>query len=396
VIHDKQHKINFLLNKKYLCVTNEVFDEKICSFISELSKSILKIKETRLYPDLVSFAYWCRSSNLNKYRTKYKDNNLRIGLGTIFHITASNVPTNFAYSFVFGLISGNSNIIRISSNKNNQADIFFKVIKNLFKKSEYQELKKSNIFIQYDHNKDITQYYSSFCDARIIWGGDNTINEIRNFKLKEKARDITFPDKYSLSILDGKNILKLKENELNNLINSFYNDTYFMDQNACSSPQLIIWLNDNKDIAKKVFWNKLKIFLYKYDIDEASDIEKYTNLCKLVATNNNISKVKIENKKLSIIKISKLDQNIFDIRGFYGSFVEYNANNVQDITLLSSNIVQTLTYFGIDRNEILNIISKHKLKGFDRVVPIGKALEMDMVWDGYELPYALSRIISLN
>ena len=35
-----------------------------------------------------------------------------------------------------------------------------------------------------------------------------------------------------------------------------------------------------------------------------------------------------------------------------------------------------------------------KLKGFDRVVPIGKALEMDMVWDGYQLPYALSRIIN--
>ena len=271
--------------------------------------------------------------------------------------------------------------------------IFFTVIKNLFKK-EYQELKQSNIFIQYDHDQDITQYYSSFCDARIIWGGDDTINEIRNFKLKEKARDITFPDRYSLCIFDGRGILKLEENELNNLINNFYNDTYFMDQNACSSPQLIIWLNDNKDIAKHLFWDKLKLFLCKYDIDEASDIEKYTNLCKIAAASKNISKIKIENKKLSIIKISKLNQNIFDIRGFCGSFVEYNAKKLQDISLLSSNIVQTLTYFGIERNDILNIINKHKLKGFDRVVPVGKALEMDMVWDGYELPYTLSRIIN--
>ena len=165
---DKQNKINFLLNKKYKCITNEVFNKNICNFIIELSKNILKTKEARLYPDLMSFAYWCRSSNLNKYRAKYKDNNLRIGVGTIFHITASNVPTNFAYSFIFGLVSGNSNIIRMSSNENKQANIFFRVIKNLFKKKEYQELKKSNIFIQYDHDKDITQYYSSFCDARII------------------------------------------------------------------------------------------------------------------------------------------------------------------------------------------------------------------------------------
>ena len=391
---DKQNKINFLINEEYQCITNEVFNKNICNFIIELSRNILKTKEARLYPDLMSFAYWCRSSNLNKYRAKYKDNNLRIGVGTIFHITASNVPTNFAYSFIFGLVSGNSNIIRMSSNENEQANIFFRVIKNLFKKKEYQELKQSNIFIQYDHDKDITQYYSSFCDARIIWGGDDTINEIRNFKLKENARDITFPDRYSLSIFDGRSILKLEDNELNNLINNFYNDTYFIDQNACSSPQLIIWLNDNKDVAKHLFWNKLKMFLCKYDIDEASDIEKYTNLCKIAAVSNNISKIKIENKKLSIIKISKLNQNIFDIRGFCGSFVEYNAKKLQDISLLSSNIVQTLTYFGIERNDILNIINKHKLKGFDRVVPVGKALEMDMVWDGYELPYTLSRIIN--
>ena len=75
---DKQNKINFLINEEYQCITNEVFNKNICNFIIELSKNILKTKEARLYPDLMSFAYWCRSSNLNKYRAKYKDNNLRI------------------------------------------------------------------------------------------------------------------------------------------------------------------------------------------------------------------------------------------------------------------------------------------------------------------------------
>ena len=73
------------------------------NFIIELSKNILKTKEARLYPDLMSFAYWCRSSNLNKYRAKYKDNNLRIGVGTIFHITAINVLYHFAY-FIYLLV----------------------------------------------------------------------------------------------------------------------------------------------------------------------------------------------------------------------------------------------------------------------------------------------------
>ena len=35
---------------------------------------------------------------------------LEASLGMIFHITPSNIPTNFAYSMIFGLINGNSNI----------------------------------------------------------------------------------------------------------------------------------------------------------------------------------------------------------------------------------------------------------------------------------------------
>ena len=31
----------------------------------------------------------------------------------IFHITPSNIPTNFAYSFIFGLLTGNSNIVKV-------------------------------------------------------------------------------------------------------------------------------------------------------------------------------------------------------------------------------------------------------------------------------------------
>jgi len=33
----------------------------------------------------------------------FRNNQLRLGRGLIFHICPSNVPTNFAYSFFFGL-----------------------------------------------------------------------------------------------------------------------------------------------------------------------------------------------------------------------------------------------------------------------------------------------------
>ena len=39
---------------------------------------------------------------------------------------------------------------------------------------------------------------------------------------------------------------------------------------------------------------------------------------------------------------------------------------------------------------------KNNLFGIDRVVPIGKALDMNLIWDGYDVINSLSRIITLE
>ena len=41
-----------------------------------------------------------------------------------------------------------------------------------------------------------------------------------------------------------------------------------------------------------------------------------------------------------------------------------------------------------------NII-KQNLKGIDRIVPVGKALDIDIQWDGYDLVHYLTRIINV-
>ena len=41
-------------------------------------------------------------------------------------------------------------------------------------------------------------------------------------------------------------------------------------------------------------------------------------------------------------------------------------------------------------------ILNNNLLGIDRFVPIGKALGIDIVWDGYEVVKSLSRVVSLE
>ena len=55
-----------------------------------------------------------------------------------------------------------------------------------------------------------------------------------------------------------------------------------------------------------------------------------------------------------------------------------------------------MTYFGLDKSELLDFVVKNRFPGIDRIVPIGTALEMGVIWDGYDIIRSLSRIIEVK
>ena len=79
-----------------------------------------------------------------------------------------------------------------------------------------------------------------------------------------------------------------------------------------------------------------------------------------------------------------------------GFFYEYSAQNLNDIKNLINNRYQTLTYFGINKTELENFVFKNKLNGIDRIVPIGQALDIGLIWDGYDICKILSRIVDIR
>jgi len=80
---------------------NDIFSNNIILLLNEISKEILNSKKCKKFPDLVTFGFWCRKSNINKIFNNYYFLKNRMGRGTVLHITPSNVPTNFAYSMFF-------------------------------------------------------------------------------------------------------------------------------------------------------------------------------------------------------------------------------------------------------------------------------------------------------
>ena len=64
---------------------------------------------------------WTSKKNLSLYLKNYEpEQEFRTGRGLIFHICPNNVPTNFIFSFFLGLLSGNSNIVKLPSSNSKE------------------------------------------------------------------------------------------------------------------------------------------------------------------------------------------------------------------------------------------------------------------------------------
>jgi hypothetical protein len=82
-----------------------------------------------------------------------------------------------------------------------------------------------------------------------------------------------------------------------------------------------------------------------------------------------------------------------NLRGRFGLFWEADAEGIACLAPLVTGRFQTLTAFGLDNGAVRDSVVASRLPGIDRIVPVGKALEMGLVWDGFDLIAQLSRIV---
>ena len=390
--------MNILKDSKILVGTGIIsdftfrpFEKEIISFFSLLSKNIQSNKNAKKFTDLLTFAFFCREKNLISLSTKYSDLNLRMGLGLIFHVTPSNIPTNFAYSLVFGLLSGNSNIIRVPSKNFTQVDIICNEInKTLIK---FPKLKNNIKIIKYSKNNQLTEKISLISDARLIWGGNKTIEETKKFKTKISNRDLYFADKNSICLINFDKFKELNLKDINLLINNFYNDTYLVDQNACSSPHVIFWYSKNRvsEKIKNKFWSNLNNLVEKkYKINFSGSFFKYE---RSIDDYLNKKKIKIlKNSDIYRVQLKNKDINLNSTKAKWGYFYERNINNINQIMKYSNEATQTLSYFGFERDYLKKIFTNKSYKGIDRIVKIGQALSISLYWDGYDIISNLTKI----
>lgn len=372
------------------------FCDDAMHFLQSLSLKLLQSCDAKAYPDVVTFAFWCRKASLLAMKARHESKELRLGRGVVFHITPSNVPVNFAYSLVVGLLAGNANIVRVPTKEFPQVEIICASIRELLENEEFSFLIKHIVLLRYERNDDITTYFSQNADIRIIWGGDNAISEIRRAPLPPRSFDITFADRYSLCAINADEYIKEKVPE--RVAQDFYNDTYLFDQNACTAPHLIVWLGnkDNIVIAKERFWGELhKIVKEKYVLQPVSAVDKYTTVCDHAIKQGNSQRENMPDNLIVRVTIDGLPQNIDEYRCTAGYFLEFTASSLDEIVKIIDRKYQTLSYFGFQSNALREFISNNRPCGIDRIVPMGKTTDFLLFWDGYDLISTLSRVCSV-
>ncbi|MDI9570458.1 MAG: acyl-CoA reductase [Pseudomonadota bacterium] len=372
------------------------YNDLACDFLNSLSAALLADKEAKAHPDVIAFAYWCRKANIARLKQEFGETRPRLGLGLAFHIAPSNVPINFAFSFAFSLLAGNANIVRVPSKDFPQTNIVCRTVKRLCGDANYEEIGNESAFVKYEQDDAITGAFSEICHARIIWGGDQTIQHIRTLPTPERCVEIAFADRYSFCVLDGPSVFHADDAIIKRLSASFYNDTYLMDQNACSSPHLVVWLGEGDLVskAKERFWGSVhEVAAAKYDLEPVNAVDKFTLLCENAVERDHIGGFKRHGNYIYRLEIDALPPDLDSLRGINGLFYEYSTSDLNSLAPVVNEKYQTLTYFGMDKAKLLDFVLTNRLRGIDRIVPIGAALDIGVIWDGYDLVRSLSRII---
>ncbi|MDR3724528.1 MAG: acyl-CoA reductase [Terracidiphilus sp.] len=373
----------------------EIFSPVILDFWAQVSVCLLAVKKAKSLPDVVTFAFFCRKAHLLSLAKRYRDNELRLGRGVIFHIAPSNVPVNFAYSLLVGMLAGNANIVRVSSKTFEQVDLICEAIQKVIARDEFMDLRDRLCILRYERNAALNAQLSKLADVRVIWGGDTTIAEIRKAELPAKAYDITFSDRYSFALLQAEAVLA--DTDLLGLARSFYNDTYLFDQNACSAPRLVIWQGSEEKVrlAKAKFWAALQNLLDDYAIDGVGVIDKLVTLCEHAGDVTGGRLVPTQTNKLWRVEMERLSGDLDTHRCAAGYFLEYATEDLHEIAVAVNRKYQTLAYFGYSAQQLEILLRQARYLGIDRVVPVGRTSDFDLIWDGHDLIRSFSRVCTL-
>jgi hypothetical protein len=368
-------------------------------FLAEVSRLLLNHPGSRAHPDVAAFAFWCRRAGLERQAALWDRSALRMGLGLVFHVSPANVPVQFAYSLVFALLAGNASVVRLSTRESAQADLVIEVLARVLEGERFVPLRGAIHLVRYGREDAVTEFWLRNSLGRILWGGDETVAHLRSLPTHPRSREIAFADRYSFAVLDARKVAQAEAHAIRQLCAGLYNDIYPMNQAACSSPQLLAWVGTPEEVtaAQERLWPPfLELASRRYDPEPIDAMDKYVGLCSEIIVHDNVGAVRRFGATLARVQLDKLESDPCGQRGYFGTVHEHAFGTLAELACIVDPRFQTMAYFGFESQSLRDFVLAGRLSGIDRIVPIGRALDMGFLWDGYDLVAALSRRVDVQ
>jgi hypothetical protein len=369
-------------------------DPLLPAFLQALSARILGDPRARQLPDLVTFGYFCRKVSVQRAQAAVSDLDKRLGWGTIVHIAPSNIPINFAFSFVMGFLAGNSNIVRVPTKAYPQMALLVQLFDELAAQPQFSALGRQTAFVQTDRDSPRLEALVTQAQGIVVWGGDATVEKFRRMRKAPRCVEAYFPNRVSSVVLDAQACVDADAAALQALSRSFFNDSYLVDQNACSSPSLVFWCGDAAvcAAARAIFWAAVgKVLDEGYALDPVARIDRMLDVMRFADAAQDAVVLEQARDDLWLLK----NPHLRSLSLRFGTFLEASVATPAEIVPLLRPNEQTITTFGVRPEEVFAVL-KVANTAVDRIVPVGRALDIGMHWDGRDMLSHLSRKVQVG
>ena len=181
------------------------------------------------------------------------------------------------------------------------------------------------------------------------------------------------------------------------LAKKLHNDIFVFDQMACSSPHALYVVGD-APAHSAVVRRLLDASALAWTMDDPAGrvghaIGKMTAAFYAAATGQASSVTWRDTNLTSVVASRPQRQEIRVGGGFLGVVF---IPTLAEITRFIRESDQTITYFGWERAEIEQVAASRAGPGVSRWAPFGTALDFDFLWDGYDIPFELTRLVRVS
>ena len=192
-------------------------------------------------------------------------------------------------------------------------------------------------------------------------------------------------------MLNADAFLALASGAREEIAQKFFNDAYSFDQKGCSSPQTLFLIGSEeaaqrceRDLFDRL--SQITARSYRRDVYGLACL-KFRHAAE-DACDGVITALPEKNARLFFAEslVNPLEHHTCGTGYFYLKVL----GAVGDLAPLLSCRVQTIAYAGFSEPEVAELVRTTRTC-VDRIVPFGKALAFDYIWDSYNLVEELTR-----